>query len=368
MNFYLNVSPLVVGEYSGVENYVFFLTEAAIQHYPQHTFHLHFGVPGWNPKIDTLAEYANVRIHRHQGGIRSYAALPLELIRTRSSCYALLNGDGSLRIPVPKPTAGLVFDTGLLTHPGDRTMTPEAWSEHLRRRDIVLTISEAVKAELVALTGMPPERIVNTRVGVRPPDPSEETERPGALPAGARYFLQVNPGRPYKNWQDTFAAFTRFLEQGSEQERETLLVLAGNLRTEVEPIAAALAANPLLASRTLTLGFVSNAELAYLYRNARLCLMPSSMEGFGIPVIEAMVYDLPVIASSIPVLVEVAGGAALHFALGDVEAYCEAMQRFDRDEALRASMVDAGRRNAEKYTWERAARSMVEALEKLGRR
>lgn len=104
-----------------------------------------------------------------------------------------------------------------------------------------------------------------------------------------------------------------------------------------------------------TLGYQSASQLSALYSSARYLAFPSHYEGFGLPIIEAQSHGLPVIASDIPVLREVAGEGALYFPLKDSHALAQQMQRLINDEALFAELSEKARANAARFSWKKAA-------------
>ena len=107
--------------------------------------------------------------------------------------------------------------------------------------------------------------------------------------------------------------------------------------------------------RIIHLNYVERRELAGLYRMADAFLFPSWLEGFGLPVLEAMACGVPVITSEAPALVETTGEAALHVAAGEVEALAEAMRSALTDHALRERLRAAGLGRAARFTWPEAA-------------
>ena len=109
-----------------------------------------------------------------------------------------------------------------------------------------------------------------------------------------------------------------------------------------------------------TPGRLSDGELGWLYEHAALCCVPSLHEGFGLPVVEALIYGVPVVASDIPALREV-GGAGAHFADPlDPAAFAAAMlDVIDHQSAERARLEPIAARAAER-TWQRATNEIVE--------
>jgi O-antigen biosynthesis alpha-1,3-rhamnosyltransferase len=114
-------------------------------------------------------------------------------------------------------------------------------------------------------------------------------------------------------------------------------------------------------------GFVSDEELLRLYRTCAVFVLPSLYEGFGLPLLEAMACGAPCIASDDPALVEVAGGAALHFPRGDPSALREQLQRVLADGALRLDLSIKGIARAQAFSWAESARQHAQVYrEALG--
>lgn len=110
------------------------------------------------------------------------------------------------------------------------------------------------------------------------------------------------------------------------------------------------------------LGYVPMERLGALYSAAEVFAFPSLIEGFGLPVLEAMACGAPVVASDAPALREVSGEAALHVPAEDPIALSEALTRVLGDTSLRQSLIQRGRARAAQFTWDRSARLFLEAL------
>jgi len=118
-----------------------------------------------------------------------------------------------------------------------------------------------------------------------------------------------------------------------------------------------------LTGQVRLLGHVERRDMPLLYRGASLLIFPSLFEGFGLPLLEAMASDCPVICSKITSIPEVVGDAALLFDPHNPDAIADAMYRALTDEALRRSLVDAGRARCRQFSWERTARETLKVLE-----
>jgi len=109
------------------------------------------------------------------------------------------------------------------------------------------------------------------------------------------------------------------------------------------------------------LGSVAPAELDGLYALAGCVAMPTRYEGFGLPVLEAMVRGAPVACSDLPVLREVAGTAALYFDPAAPAEIAAAIGRLLGDGALAARLRELGRARAAAFSWAAAAQATLES-------
>ncbi len=109
-------------------------------------------------------------------------------------------------------------------------------------------------------------------------------------------------------------------------------------------------------------GYVSKREKEELYQNADVFVTPSLYEGFGLPILEAMSYGVPVICSDNSSLPEVAGSAGLLVDPNNTQEIAEAINRVLNNVDLREEMVKRGFENAKKFSWEKCARETMEVL------
>jgi glycosyltransferase involved in cell wall biosynthesis len=189
--------------------------------------------------------------------------------------------------------------------------------------------------------------------GVTPP-PTGRVE-PADLGQGARpVALSVASDLPHKN----LGALVDGLARLAPEERP-LLVLAGH-GTDTGAMGAR-AATRGVADDVRLLGAVGPERLEALYAAASVVVTATRFEGFGLPVLEAMARGVPVASSDLPVLREVAGGAAAFLNPEDPDSVAEAIRRALGDaEHLRT----AGRERAKRFSWAAAARATAEVYER----
>jgi glycosyltransferase involved in cell wall biosynthesis len=109
-------------------------------------------------------------------------------------------------------------------------------------------------------------------------------------------------------------------------------------------------------------GWVTDPELVGLMINAGALAFPSLTEGFGLPPLEAMALGCPVVAAPFGALPEVCGKAALYADPFDPDEWSLKIRTVLDDEAVRQSLISAGRRQAGIFTWKQAARNLVDAV------
>jgi glycosyltransferase involved in cell wall biosynthesis len=199
----------------------------------------------------------------------------------------------------------------------------------VRRSRRVLTVSEAVKREIVSTFGCAEEHVLVTPNGVGAPFSEHGPAAEG------HYFLYVGNDKPHKNVDVLVDAFSRI--DGAS------LLLTGGAFEQFKS-----------RERVVITGFVDDAKLASLYRGAIALAMPSREEGFGLPALEAMASGCAVITSNTAALVEITGDAALHVE-PDPASLAEAMTRIASDESLRATLASRGIARAKTFTWTRCA-------------
>jgi glycosyltransferase involved in cell wall biosynthesis len=226
-----------------------------------------------------------------------------------------------------------------------------------RRSRRILTLSRAAKEDIVDYLHVDPDRIDVTPLGPGlrddlPPVPEVELRRWLDL-GDAPIVLTVSAKRPHKNLE-------RLLDAMAVVQSEPAPVLvAPGYETVFEPELRRRADR-----RVRFLGWVDDNVLEGLYRAATCFVFPSLAEGFGLPVLEAMVRGTPVACSRIGPLEEVAGETALFFDPTDTEDMARAIESLLADADLRRRLAEAGRHRAQQFSWTRTAEATLASYER----
>ena len=227
--------------------------------------------------------------------------------------------------------------------------------------DCVVSISEySLKHFLRVFPNYPEERTVVAPLASRF-GPSSPRSRPKALEriAPGGFWLCVGTIEPRKNHERLFAAYAAWRQEtGSDMP----LVLAGGRGWLMDDVARTVSGLG-IADHLVFTGYVSDAELAWLYAECFAFLYPSLFEGFGLPVLEAMSLGAAVVCSDATSLPEVAGEAAIMVDPADVPGLARAMAAVSGEPALRSALREKAQARATLFSWEKTARIVLAAYE-----
>jgi glycosyltransferase involved in cell wall biosynthesis len=224
-----------------------------------------------------------------------------------------------------------------------------------RRSRILLADSEATRRDLLHYYRLPAGKVRTVPLGVDPV--FFELGRRRLETAPDCYFLCVSTLHPHKNIERLVRAYAEV----RRRRPEFRLVVAGLRGFHAEAIESLVGRLGLEHSVRLT-GWIPREELCELYTRAFAVAYPSTFEGFGLPVLEALAAGIPTACSSIEPLASVAGEAALQFDPLDETAIAAALERLAGDFVLRDRLAAAGPARATLFPWENTARATLDAL------
>jgi glycosyltransferase involved in cell wall biosynthesis len=241
------------------------------------------------------------------------------------------------------------------------------WSA--RRSAVVLALSEFTRSRILHHYGLDPERVVVAPAGVsdrwRRLEPAEARRRLEPLSLPARFVLAVGNLHPRKNIPRLIRAVDALRRSGLD---DVGLVLAGQPGWRADDVSATV--DRVHGGHWVQrLGYVTDEVLEALYNEALVVAYPSTYEGFGLPVAEALAIGAVVVASNTTSIPEVAADAALLVNPIDDDSVVDGLTRAASDDLLRARLREAGPRRAAQLTWTACADATVRGYQvALGRR
>ncbi|MBW3569330.1 glycosyltransferase family 4 protein [Candidatus Parcubacteria bacterium] len=237
------------------------------------------------------------------------------------------------------------------------------WQSH-RKAKIILVPSEYVGIEVKKHHLFVGRKIRVTLEASEPPV-AEKAKSPEVLKPylqstnyELRFLLYVGSAFPHKNLKRLIKGF----QTVREKQPDLQLVLAGKREQHSNRLEKWAEKND-LSENVIFTGFVSEPELKWLYENALAYVFPSLSEGFGLPGLEAMAHDCPVVSSDATCLPEIYGDAAHYFNPKSEHDIADAIKKVINNEKFRKDLIKKGRKQVNKYSWQKMAAQTLQTYE-----
>nr|WP_228021975.1 glycosyltransferase family 1 protein [Romeria gracilis] len=263
-----------------------------------------------------------------------------------------------------------IYDLSFIRYREHATAVVKSYAHRVQQSlewaDLVITISESSKQDIINFLKVPPESIWVTPLASRYAQASLPLA-PNHVRAAVQYdfsipyILFVSTLEPRKNVVRLIDAFNQLKAKGDIEHH---LVLIGQKGWHYGPIFDAIDQSP-WRHCIHHQDYLPDQLVAYFYTQADVFAYPSLYEGFGLPVLEAMTLGCPVVTSNTSSLPEVAGDAALLTSPKDAEELADCLERVICDRALRQTLIDRGKARAATYSWQRTAEATLAAYRSL---
>lgn len=287
------------------------------------------------------------------------------LERHRVGVFFSPDNYGSLRSSVPQVL--VCHDLGYEHFPDQvplkgRYFYQFFFPKYLRHARRVIAISDFVKRDLVERYQVAAEKVTvapnGYRKGFYPMTDAAAQQFRQLRTGGAPYFFYVGAIQPRKNLSRLVRAFDQFKAATGSA---TKLVLGGRMAWKTSELREAIEQSA-YRNEIILPGFISDSELVKWMAAAQVFVYPSLFEGFGLPLLEAMHAEVPVLTSNVSSLPEVAGEGALLVQPDSVEDIARGLAQLDQNSSLRAELVERGREQRERFSWARAAEIVYDVL------
>lgn len=291
--------------------------------------------------------------------------LPMQLLQDRPDVFLGLNQALPQQVPhVSKyKTVVLFYDIAFEKYPSMYSYTGSLEKLHGQSKyaaahaDRLISVSQATKKDIQSIYGIPKDKISVEYPGVEDVFFTNTKAYPYQYP----YFLFVGAFKKTKNIPTLLNAFNYFSEK-TEKEYHLLLVGADKwIDPDIEDVLRRLP--PKIQKRVKTLGFVEEQILPMLYRGAEAFVSPSFYEGFGLPFLEAMASDVPIIGSNHGSIPEIVQEYGVLVDPRDAKAISDAMYEITQNSLVKKSMSAKALNRAKEFTWEKFAQGIYETLQ-----
>lgn len=229
----------------------------------------------------------------------------------------------------------------------------------IKRAKHIITISESSKNDIIKTYKVPSSKVSVIPVGIKEMKETHMTKQDlfEKYDIASPYILFVGTLQPRKN-------ITRLIEAYSTLDTDAQLIVVGKKGWQYEEILSA-PEKYNVANKVKFLQSVTDEELPLFYKHAEVFVLPSLYEGFGLPVLEAMRYSCPVITSDVSSLPEAGGDAALYVDPKSTTDIAEKLKKVLTDKTLRSKMIEKGKEQVEKFSWEKSAKEVLDIFEKV---
>lgn len=368
-----DAGPLVDNHKTGIGFYVERLISNLDKYYSSDLdiYGYYFSFIGRGPAQESLS-YKHVRFKFFPGKVlnvlrRLGFQIYLELLTRKK--YDVMVFTNYVMLPTLRKTKKVLFvyDLCFLDHPvylrdANLAFLNKFAPDSIKSADSLVTISEFTKSRLLHYYPNLKDKIV-----VTPIPPKLNSEIMNELPErisnlGARkqkYILFIGTIEPRKNILNLLKAFALLDESVT---KEYSLVIAGGSGWKNDSILEEIKSLRSSGLQIVQTGRVTDDEQVALYQNATCLVLPSHYEGFGMPILEAMQYQLPVAISDIDVFHEVAGDAAIYFDKDRPEDIADKLNNLVSNEELCSRLINKGNERLKISSWKDNADKVFDVI------
>lgn len=228
----------------------------------------------------------------------------------------------------------------------------------------IATVSEFTKADIINKYNIPASKIDVVYNGAnenyKPVLDKIKIQTKAKYTNGFDYFLFIGTISKRKNLLNLIKAFEKF--KNSNTNNTKLLIIGSTMWNSKE-------LNDVLnnlkhKSHIIFAGRASDYELTKIIPSALAMVYPSFFEGFGIPIVEAMHSNVPVITSNVTSMPEVGGNAALYVEPNSIDSICDALLKIHDQPQLRAELIEKGKIQGAKFSWQKSADKLWKSIER----
>jgi len=367
----VNTRLLLPGKLEGIGWFSFQSLKRIVTQHPEHQFYFLFDRP-WDASFVFAQNVHPVRLYpqaRHP--VLYYLFFEVAVARYLHKIKADLffSPDGFLTSRFPGPQLPVFHDLNFMHNPEfipglSRKYYTHFFPKFARKATRIATVSNYSRQDIAQTFAYPEDRIDVVYNGVHeifsPVDAAAQKATRERFTGGCPYFVYLGSLHKRKNIGHMLRAFDQFRSQANATHKLVIVGAPMFGSGETEQVLSGMQ----YADEVIMAGRLYDDDLRHIVASARALLLVSHFEGFGIPIIEAMQCDVPVITSNVTAMPEVAGEAALLVDPGSVDQIANAMQALARDDKLRQDLIEKGRRQRQHFSWDQTAQRLWQSMEK----
>jgi len=365
----VNTRLLLKNKLEGIGRFTYETLKRITKNHPEHTFIFIFDRKYDNEFVfsDNIIPVVIPPQSRHPILWYIYFEYSIPYILKKYKADIFLSTDGWLSLTTKVKTLNVVHDLHYERHPDFLPYLVRKYYQYFFPRFInkanrICTVSEFSKSEIINTYKLSADKIdvVYNGSGSNfiPISDREQKKIKDKYTDGKEYFLFIGPIHPRKNPENLINAFIKFKDSSNSNIK---LVMAGSLMWKDMDISEKVKDNK-YSNDIIFTGRVSTNELHLITAAAYALNYVSFYEGFGIPILEAMSCNTPVIASNTSSIPEVGGNAVIYIDPFSVDSISEAMIKLHGNSELRKNLIAKGKIQLENFSWDRSANILWESI------
>ena len=368
----VNARFLIDGKIEGMGRFSYEILSRLVKNHPEVQFHFFFDRPYHERFIfgENVTPHVLFPPARHP--ILFYLYFEWAIARKLKQLQpdAFFSPDGFLSLRSDVPQVPVFHDLAFMHFPED-VKKSEAWFYHkfwpkyAEKAAHILAVSEYTKSDITKQFGTEKDKISvvynASSSGFQPVSEAVKEATRKKFTAGKRYLHFVGAIHPRKNILTLLKAFNKFRNESSADVK---LLLVGRKGWHFDEVIHIWESSMYREDIVFT-GYVRNEDLNAIYGSSEGLVYIPYFEGFGLPIVEAMNTDTPVICSNVTSMPEVAGNAALTVDPNDVEGVASAMKDLIENREIRESLIHRGNQRKTHFSWEESASRVWGVLEKF---
>jgi glycosyltransferase involved in cell wall biosynthesis len=370
MNIAVNTRLLLHNKLEGIGRFSFETLKRITQNHPEHQFTFFFDRP-WHEEFifaDNITPVALSPQSRHPFLWYWWFEFSVPAALKKHKADVFLSPDGYLSLSTDVLQIPVIHDLNFEHYPQD---LPFLYSNYYRhyfpkyaiKASRIATVSEFSKKDISETYAINSEKIDVVYNGCnenfKPVTAAVKEETKKKFSRACPYFVYVGAQHQRKNLQNLFRAFDEFKKAGSNYK----LLISGQKKWWTSEMEDAYAGMHYKDDVIFT-GRLSEEDLVNVLASSEALFYVSYFEGFGIPVVEAMRCNVPVICANTTSLPEVSGKAALLVNPFDVDEIAAAMKRITTDQQLKMQLISEGQEQSKQFTWDATAEKLWQAIMK----